>query len=103
MAGFRAAQRYAKGLMAFANEAKQTDVVYAEMNDVSKAIKENEDLRIFLNSPIIDAKKKEVALKEVFKSLSVTTQTFISLIVRQGRENILSKIVDPANSTLSTI
>lgn len=94
MAGFRAAQRYAKGLMAFANEANQTDVVYAEMNDVSNAIKENEDLRIFLNSPIIDAKKKEVALKEVFKSLSATTQTFISLIVRQGRENILSKIAE---------
>ena len=70
MAGFRAAHRYAKGLMEFANEANQTDVVYAEMNDVSKIIKENDDLRIFLNSPVIDAKKKEAVLNEIFKSLS---------------------------------
>ncbi len=94
MAGFRAAHRYAKGLMEFANEANQTDVVYAEMNDVSKIIKENDDLRIFLNSPVIDAKKKEAVLNEIFKSLSKTSQTFISLVVRHGRENILSKIAD---------
>ena len=80
--------------MEFANEANQTDVVYAEMNDVRKIIKENDDLRIFLNSPVIDAKKKEVVLNEIFKSLSKTSQTFISLVVRHGRENILSKIAD---------
>ena len=94
MAGFRAAHRYAKGLMEFANEANQTDVVYAEMNDVRKVIKENDDLRVFLNSPVIDAKKKEAVLSEIFKSLSKTSQTFISLVVRHGRENILSKIAD---------
>lgn len=94
MAGFRAAHRYAKGLMEFANGACQTDVVYAEMNDVRKVIKENDDLRVFLNSPVIDAKKKVAVLSEIFKSLSKTSQTFISLVVRHGRENILSKIAD---------
>lgn len=94
MAGFRAAQRYAKSLMQFASETSQADVVYAEMNDISKIIKENEDLRNFLNSPIIDASKKEVVLKEILKSFSKTTITFISLVVKQGRENILSKIAD---------
>ncbi len=92
MAGFRAAHRYAKGLMEFAKEANQTNEVYAEMNEVSNIIKSSDDLRVFLNSPVIDASKKEVALKEIFKSLSKSSQTFISLVVRHGRENILSKI-----------
>lgn len=94
MAGFRAANRYAKGLMAFAIDANETNVVYAEMNDVCKIIKESDDLKVFLKSPVIDAKKKDAVLAEIFKSLSKTTRTFISLVVRQGRENILSKIAD---------
>ena len=94
MAGFRAANRYAKGLMQYALEANQTDLVYAEMNEIVKIIKASDDLRVFLNSPIIDAKTKEATLAQVFNSFSKVSQTFISLVVRQGRENILSKIAE---------
>ena len=94
MAGFRAANRYAKGLMQYALEANQTDLVYAEMNEIVKIIKASDDLRVFLNSPIIDAKTKEATLTQVFNSFSKVSQTFISLVVRQGRENILSKIAE---------
>ena len=94
MAGLRAANRYAKGLMQFALEANQTDLVYAEMNEVVKIIKGSDDLRIFLNSPILDAKTKEATLSQIFASFSKTSQTFISLVVRQGRENILTKIAE---------
>ena len=94
MAGFRAANRYAKGLMQFALEANQTDLVYAEMNEVVKIIKGSDDLRVFLNSPILDAKTKEATLSQIFAGFSKTSQTFISLVVRQGRENILSKIAE---------
>lgn len=94
MAGFRAANRYAKGLMQYALEANQTDLVYAEMNEVVKIVKESDDLRIFLNSPILDAKTKEATLAQIFASFSKTSQTFISLVVRQGRENILTKIAE---------
>ena len=94
MAGFRAANRYAKGLMQYALEANQTDIVYAEMNEIVKIIKSSDDLRVFLNSPIIDAKTKEATLAQVFNSFSKVSQTFISLVVRQGRENILSKIAE---------
>ncbi len=92
MAGFRAAHRYAKGLMLFAQEANQTDTVYAEMNEVVKSIKATPELKTFLNSPVIDAKKKEATLTQVYAQLSPTSKTFISLVVRQGRENILDKI-----------
>ena len=98
MAGFRAANRYAKGLMQFALEANQTDLVYAEMNEVVKIIKGSDDLRVFLNSPILDAKTKEATLAQIFASFSKTSQTFISLVVRQGRENILSKIAEQYNA-----
>lgn len=94
MAGFRAARRYAKGLMLFASEANQTEKVYAEMNEVVKSIKNTPELKVFLNSPIIDAKKKEAVLELIYDKLSKTSKTFISLVVRQGRENILDKIAE---------
>ena len=94
MAGFRAANRYAKGLMQYALDANQTDLVYAEMNEVINVIKKSDDLRIFLNSPILDVKTKETTLAQIFASFSPTSQKFISLVVKQGRENILSKIAE---------
>ncbi|MBS7333395.1 ATP synthase F1 subunit delta [Faecalibacter bovis] len=94
MAGFRAANRYAKGLMQYALEANQTDLVYAEMNEVINIINKSDDLKVFLNSPILDVKVKETTLAQIFASFSPTSQKFISLVVKQGRENILSKIAE---------
>lgn len=94
MAGFRAANRYAKGLMQYALEANETEVVYAEMNEIINIINKSKDLRVFLSSPVIDVKTKEATLGQIFTSLSKTSRTFISLVVRQGRENILSKIAE---------
>lgn len=94
MAGLRAANRYAKGLAQFANEAGQSELVYNEMKNIKTILTDSADLRSFLGSPIFDNKKKQTVVNEVFKDFSPTTQKFIGLTINQGRENLLGQIAD---------
>lgn len=92
MAGFRAAKRYAKGLMQFAVETNQADKINQEMTDLKNAMENSRELAQFLNSPVLDAKKKNVIAKEIFKEFSQTTQNFIYLVINQGRGGFLKEI-----------
>lgn len=94
MAGLRAANRYAKGLAQFANEAGQSELVYNEMKDVKTILTDSADLRSFLASPVFDVKRKQAVAREVFKSFSAPIQKFIALTINHGRENLLSQIAD---------
>ena len=58
MQGSRAAKRYAKGLMLIAQENQQEKLIYEEMGNLDQLVKESKDLRLVLNTPIIDNKKK---------------------------------------------
>ncbi len=88
-ASSRAAKRYAKGLMLFAQESHKEDEVYKEMDNVYKLVKESRDLRNFLNTPILDAKKKKAIAKEVFKGFSDVTIKFVDLLINHKRAGIL--------------
>jgi len=92
MARFRAAKRYAKGLMEFSTEQGQASQINLEMIDLVKAIESSRDLAQFLDSPILDSKKKNTIIKELFKDFSPTTQNFITLVVNHRRENGLKEI-----------
>ncbi|MEI7487998.1 MAG: ATP synthase F1 subunit delta, partial [Chryseobacterium sp.] len=43
-------------------------------------------------TPYIDAKKKVEVAKEIFKSLSASSQNLITLVIRHGHENQLKNI-----------
>ncbi|WP_027381585.1 ATP synthase F1 subunit delta [Chryseobacterium daeguense] len=88
----KVAKRYAQGLLDFTNESGQTATVFSEMKDVVKIMKESQDLNKFFMTPYIDSKKKIEVAKEIFKSLSPSSQNLITLIIRQGRENQLKNI-----------
>lgn len=92
MANLKAANRYAKGLMQFVEETNQTRLVYDEMIDIIKSLRNNKELVSFLNTPVLDEKKKSQIAKDIFKDFSKPVQTFIQLIIRHGRENILREI-----------
>ena len=66
MSRSKVAKRYAQGLLDFAKEANNTDVLYNEMKDVVKILSDSKDLVRFLAIPFIDHKKKIEAAKEVF-------------------------------------
>lgn len=88
----KVAKRYAQGLLDFTNESGQTATVFSEMKDVVKLMSKSQDLHKFFLTPYIDSKKKAEVAKEIFKSLSATSQNVITLIIRHGRESQLKNV-----------
>ena len=68
MSRSKVTKRYAQGLLDFAKEANNTDVLYNEMKDVVKILSDSKDLVRLLAIPFIDHKKKIEVAKEVFKN-----------------------------------
>lgn len=97
MAGFKAAKRYAKGLMQFANESSQSQQINDEMKDLKNAIQSSKELAQFLGSPVLDARRKVQITKEIFKDFSPVTQNFIQLVINHGRGDILKEIATQYN------
>lgn len=88
----KAAIRYAKSLLLLAVERKELDAVSRDMILMDNTIKASRDLVLFLRSPIISKSQKLKALQELFgDKVSSTTNAFIEIIVRKGREG---EIVD---------
>ena len=58
MSRSKVAKRYAQGLLDFAKEANNTDVLYNEMKDVVKILSDSKDLVRFLAIPFIIIRKK---------------------------------------------
>lgn len=88
----KVAKRYAQGLLDFTQESGNTEAVFAEMKDVVKIMSESKELNQFLNTPFIDARKKEAVALEIFKSFSPVAQNIIRLVIKQGRESQLKNI-----------
>lgn len=89
MQDLKIAKRYAKGLMLFAQEAGQEELVYEEMNDLYQIVHDSKDLRTFLITPAIDTSKKHTIVKQIFKDFSLTSQKFIELMITHKRTNLV--------------
>lgn len=89
MQGSRAAKRYAKGLLLFAQETNQEDLVYKEMNNVHEVVKGSRPLRNLLNTPIIDIKKKSAIVRKSLEGLSELTLKFVDLLISHRRADLL--------------
>lgn len=88
----KVAKRYAQGLLDFTQESGNTESVFTEMKDVVKIMSESKELNQFLNTPFIDARKKDAVALEIFKNFSSVSQNIIRLVIRQGRESQLKNI-----------
>lgn len=92
MAEVKISKRYAKGFFHLAKESDKLLGSYVEIKEVSDVIGENVELKTALSSPLLDDKKKNSILKEVFKTLSPDTFNFLTLITKQGRANLIEDI-----------
>ena len=88
----KVAKRYAQGLLDFTQESGNTDAVFGEMKDIVKIMSSSKELNQFVNTPIIDAKKKEAIALEIFKDFSQVSKNIIRLVIKQGRESQLRNI-----------
>ncbi len=92
MSVIRISARYAKSLLALAEEQSNVEGVLADIEALHKAC-QNRDLALLLKSPIIHGSRKLDVLHAIFgKSFHPVTMGFIKLIVGKGREMYLPEI-----------
>ncbi len=87
MSGSLLAQRYAKALFELAHEQQAEELVRADMEKISRMLKESRELRLFLRSPVIFPGKKEKIIRDLLETRShPLTLAFMLMLVRKRRE-----------------
>ncbi len=92
MKGTRAAQRYAKAVLALAKEKNSAEAVKNDMQDIFKTILGSQDLRNALKSPVMKSSLKKSLLLEIFKKKHAITIGTFDILIENGRINILDLV-----------
>ena len=89
------AYRYAQALLDLSTEQNSVEKVNADMEQLSTICDESSEFENFLNSPIIDARKKMDVFKVLFESkMEKISFGFLNLIVKNERENLIPEIAE---------
>ncbi|TAF73249.1 MAG: ATP synthase F1 subunit delta [Bacteroidetes bacterium] len=90
MVNYRVSAAYAKSLIDLAQEQKCLDVVFADMQLISKSFATSFDLRHLMDNPVVGNAKKSEILKAIFADkVNKLTIGFLSLLSSKGRENAI--------------
>ncbi|WP_298515476.1 ATP synthase F1 subunit delta [uncultured Kordia sp.] len=92
MAGSRAAIRYAKAILALAQEQNAGEAVAEDMDGIVKTVENSKDLRLMLNSPIVKSETKKTVLQEIFTGMHSISEGVIDMLVSNKRINLLDNI-----------
>jgi F-type H+-transporting ATPase subunit delta len=92
MKSTKSAVRYAKALLELAIEQNKLEAISNDMNAIIAANEETRDFQLFLSSPLIQAEKKVSIFNQLFDYFEDLSLSFVSLITKNGRENILVEI-----------
>ncbi|MCZ2357751.1 MAG: ATP synthase F1 subunit delta [Bacteroidia bacterium] len=89
----RIAKRYATSIFDLAVEKNQLQSVANDFDTIGSIFKTNREFSLLLKSPIVTADKKRDILKAIFHGkISPITETFLGILVRKGRENVLEVV-----------
>ena len=96
------AERYATALFHLAMEQNAVEEVHQDSLLVSKTCENSKDLRLLLNSPIVNSGKKLTILLDIFeKNVHPISMTYMRIMVRKNREKFIPfialKMVDLYN------
>lgn len=87
------AEPYAQALMSVAQSNNLTDQIGEDVQSLLTLTKESDDLRILLDSPIIEASKKKAVLRQVVgDQIHPFTLNILLLLVDRGRIMLLSEV-----------
>jgi F-type H+-transporting ATPase subunit delta len=88
-------ERYARALFELAEESGELAAVESDVDALSAALAESEDLRRALSSPVFKAADKANALKAVADKLglSALTSRFLGVVASNGRAGDISKML----------
>ena len=92
MKGSRVATRYAKALLATAQEQQAVDQVADDMESVYTTLENSQELKAVLASPVISAELKGDTLKAIFGKVSPVVKTFLALVAENNRANYLDGV-----------
>ena len=89
------AKRYARAFFEIAEEEKQFEKYYNELQSFSEVVEGNENLKEFLANPIFDQHDKRAVVDALLQKIGMTgiTANFLSLLVDKRRIGILPDIV----------
>lgn len=91
----RLANRYAKALFDFATEKGQIETVNQDLSSIKGALKENRELQVVLDSPVIAPTKKHAIFASIFQDkVNEITFNFLDIIIKKKREPALADICD---------
>lgn len=86
MSDYKINTNYAKALFLLASDMKQLDAVMSDMRLVEEVCRENRELGVVFNNPVIPEAKKVAILDELFAShLSELSVAFLRFVVKKRR------------------
>lgn len=88
----RASVRYAKAVLENASASGSATTINDDMKLVYSTIKDNRELKNFLNNPVIRPEIKLSALSEVFTGVQKDTQDLFRLLFENKRFEILEEV-----------
>ena len=87
--------RYARALLKSATDAKIEDDVYKEMQTMAKTYSEVPQLRQTIDNPMLSKDtKQQLLLTAVGEKPCELTKAFISLVLKEDRENVMQFIAN---------
>lgn len=87
MKSTKLANRYAHALYLFALENGQLEAVFEDIAMAKQVFRENRELRVIIESPIIVQEKKSAIFAAIFEGkISALTFGFLNLIIKKKRE-----------------
>lgn len=92
MTGTRAAVRYAKAILDVSNAKGNAEVVSVDMKNIADAISQSNELKLFLENPVVKGESKLAALNEIFASANADTKNLFSVLLQNKRLDILEAI-----------
>jgi F-type H+-transporting ATPase subunit delta len=92
MASTKSAARYAKALLDLTLENGSVEAVEKDLIRFVQVVKESNDFRIFLNSPVVRDDKKIAIYQLVLEGFNPLTMQFFTLVTKNGREQLLPEI-----------
>jgi F-type H+-transporting ATPase subunit delta len=89
------ADRYAEAMLQIADENQTLDYVKNDIPLVANTIKENSDLKVFLEHPVIPLKDKKEVIEKIFDGkINPSVITLVKLLIDRNRMFIYDAIVD---------
>ena len=92
MSDVKIAVRYAKALLAKAQEDKITAKVSEDIHSFAELCKSNSEFNTLLRSPIVKTTDKQAAISKICSSFNPTTLSFFNLVSSKNRTDLMETI-----------